>query len=60
MKFIANITLEVDEYEAESAEAAEKKLNDYIDLVVDALSKVSDVREADISWSNTDYTISEV
>lgn len=60
MKFAANIVLRIDQYEAADEASAEKKLSEYIDLVVDLLSKSTDIRQSDISWTGVDYDVLDI
>jgi uncharacterized protein (UPF0212 family) len=52
MKFSANIILEVNEFEADSEEHAERIVNAYID----SLAKTANLS---LTWDECDYNISE-
>ena len=52
-KFIADIKLEVNVFEASSSEAADQMIDQYI-------SKIASVDDSEILWDSVDYTVTEV
>lgn len=52
MKFYANITLNIDEFDAENEEQAKE----IIDLYITSLAKTED---ANLSWQECDYEVKE-
>lgn len=52
-KFIADIKLEVNVFEASSSEAADQMIDQYI-------SKIASIDDSEILWDSVDYTVTEV
>lgn len=58
VKYIANITLMVHAFDAESESEAEAKVEAYLDLITNEMEKVEVVREHEIVWGDVDYIVS--
>lgn len=58
VKYIANITLMVHAFDAESESEAEAKVEAYLDLITNEMEKVEVVREHEMVWGDVDYIVS--
>jgi hypothetical protein len=52
MKFYANITLKVDEFDADNEEEAKKIIDSYI-------TSIAKTEDASLSWQECDYEVKE-